>query len=474
MPYNNEFAKSKGIQKLLRSEEMKQTLEVVQFIITDNDYERIDTYTLDKKITPKDCALEHVFVIDGSKLETSPEGSQAKLCLFSVDQCVIDLNKLVAYLKEPFPLPKKYKEISEDLIVNAFLPLKGMRTKQQPTEGEFFRSTLFNMLRLMENPINTWLTAHGYMAGKETLLETYFRLLNRYDSIKGKVNIHHPCAECRRNGKMLGLKSFKKETGGFHAEIYCACEENPKLVYPTDLMGFHEQLGSETSNEALTTQVMLVLERLIMMNSVIALSEPQNHVLIPKSMFLLDGALAVYSHASWISQGIHRELMDLREQGLNYLIAGIEKTGNFVDHFKMIDKHFAIAPLKNQMLYYLEDSYIKEVIKASDNTEFYGEHNYFGKKFFYKNRKGKLFVMNLAFEDDKDRAADFNERNNEAYRQRQSRIEDILMILDNFASQSYDNALSLISMANDGASLSSSYMSKKLVTDYIQSLINGR
>ncbi len=45
----------------------------------------------------------------------------------------------------------------------------------------------------------------------------------------------------------------------------CKCE-NPKNVYITDLLQFQELLNTENGNEALTTQMMLVLEKIILVN----------------------------------------------------------------------------------------------------------------------------------------------------------------------------------------------------------------
>jgi hypothetical protein len=48
------------------------------------------------------------------------------------------------------------------------------------------------------------------------------------------------------------------------------------------------------------------------------------------------------------------------------------------------------------------------------------------------------------------------------------------MLLENFSSQAYPNALSFISMANDGASLSSSHMGRKLLQEFAEELLENQ
>ena len=475
MPYLNEFAKNIGNQKLVASTGLKEMLKVVQFIISDNEHERLDDFVIEEKIKPDHNLFQYAFVIDGSKFETAiNEGSEAKMALFNINQCVVDIKEFTHYLKDKFPLPKQYQKIKNDIILNTFLPIRGMRTAEHNNEKDFFRHTLYTNLKRLDNTIIEWLKEHNIeVKHKETLLETYEYLLGLMKDIK---NVPHPCPHCRKLGKTFTLDKFRQEIPDPFSDnvsvklehmIDCQCKIDPMKLYITDLLGLNEQLQNETSNEALTTQIMLIFEKLVLINLLKILKKNQLKDILEKSIFILDGSLAIYSHAAWLSEAINKEIIDIKNH-YNVLVLGVEKTGNFVDHLKKIDSHFATDPLKNGLLFFLNDDYIKEHVKIYDSNGFYGQNNYFGKKLFYKNKNGKLFVINVAFEDEADKVVDLNQRNTEQYRQKIKRLNDIAMLLDNFYSQSYDNALSLISLANDGASLSTSYLGKKLLNDFVQ------
>jgi len=121
--------------------------------------------------------------------------------------------------------------------------------------------------------------------------------------------------------------------------------------------------------------------------------------------FFLDGPLAVFGPPAWLSAAIGRELQRLNtlvraKTGNDLILVGIEKTGNFVDHFEELDRredgteHF---PSRSYFL--LTDSYIKQRVIYSDSTKRYGADTYFGRKFLYKARSGARIVASIPFLD---------------------------------------------------------------------------
>lgn len=469
MPYLGELAKNRGIQSLTSDPAIKEVLKEIEFISSVNEYKRIDDYVVENFLKAKDSKLENIFVIDGSKYETRlGNNNEISVALVSIDQCVINMPKMVAYLKNSFALPKEYQEIKEDIAINMILPLKGLKTREVADEKDFFRMFFYKIMQT-ENKIFEWIKEKIPNANyQETLLETYIKLLNPLQKLN--TNIPVPCPYCRKAGHMLSLKTFKNLDGSWNPITQCKCDTNPVSYYITDLLQFTELLNNENSNEALTTQIMLVLERVTLINLLNNLAGNNAKDILENSAFVMDGSLAIYSHASWLSNAIAERIYDLKNE-YQLLICGVEKTGNFVEHFKKVEQVYQDEPLAKGTLYFLEDQYIKKYIKIYHNDNFYGEKNYFGKKLFYKNRLNKLFVINLAFENEADKYLEYNNRNTEEYRQACQRMDDLVMLLENFSSQAYPNALSFISMANEGASLSSSSMGKKILNEFIDSLL---
>lgn len=63
---------------------------------------------------------------------------------------------------------------------------------------------------------------------------------------------------------------------------------------------------------------------------------------------------------------------------------GVEKTGNFVEHFENLDRkeNGSFGAFPSQSVGLITDSYIKQNIIFSDSIRPYGAATYFGRKFF--------------------------------------------------------------------------------------------
>lgn len=475
MPYAGELAKNQGNQKLMAELNIQEIFKDVKIVRQDTAYPRLDNYIVaeESRLALKDSPLKYVVVIDGSKYETSlPDYPDINVGLLNINQCAVDMKKLQDYLKNPFPLPQQYQQIKENIAISAIVPLKGLCNTEHPDEKDFFRFFVYQTFKTMTNPMVEWLEQKGYsITYKETLLDTYKALMSHLDKLPGFIQT---CPHCKKAGRSLNIKSFKKESALHYADVIkCRCDLEPQTIYITDLLQFHEQFNNEKSNESMTTQMMLVLERLTLLNLLRILKENALEQLFDEMLFIMDGSLAIYSHASWLSAAINAEIIAIKDKH-PLVIIGIEKTGNFVDHFKKMDNFFAQDMLKKGMLFFLNDIYIKEHVKIYDADGFYGEKNYFGKKFFYKNISGKLFTVNIAFDSEADRAVNYNSRHEEEKIQATIGLDKVVMLLDNFASHSYSNALSFISMANEGAALSTSYMGKRLLDNFIKNMFGSK
>jgi hypothetical protein len=118
----------------------------------------------------------------------------------------------------------------------------------------------------------------------------------------------------------------------------------------------------------------------------------------------MDGPLAIFGHPAWLSAAIKQELMRLnavarKESGHDLILVGVEKTGEFVEHFNQVDQTEAVGeqfyPPRSYHL--LTDSYIKRRVKFSDSKKRYGKDTYFGRKMFYKSATGARIVATVPF-----------------------------------------------------------------------------
>lgn len=463
MPYLNEYAGNQANQNAMSDNEHVARLKLLKLKPKHHNYQKFDSVFVHN--FPNASNLEHVFIIDGSKFETEvDEFYSSRLALFNINQAHVKIKDLQNYVNKDFPNPKEYQAINTNYPIQIILPTEGFANDEYQEENDFFRFSLFKTLQTIENP---FLKAIPHSIYSETLLGTLTHLFST--SIKGQVKTQ-PCVLCSRLNHQMSLKDFKDDNGQMKWQTTCKCKENPKEVYITDFLALHEQLNNETSHEALTTQAMLVFEKLLLINLIRNLYLNHELELLSKSAFILDGSLAVYSHASWLSDVVHKELSLIQEKQ-KLIVLGIEKTGSFVDHVNKVETYYHKNPGVNKSVFAFDDKYIKQYIKTYDNDNYYGEKTHFGKKIYYKNKLGARFIVNIAYSSEEDRALLYNDRNTAQYIQNIYGLSDIVWMLDSFSSRSYENAFSLLSFAHSGAALSTSVMGKTLLETFLKRII---
>lgn len=490
MPYKNEYAKHQTVVDLVNSKKVNSFLEKMRVIHKGKShFENVDSRIFEEdyeKLISED-RVSFVFAFDGSKtqipLNTGYPG--AEVGLLKISQCFVQLDLMKEYEKSLFPHPKEYDEIFLNQSFEMTVPGYNVGSEEYPNPQDFFRYTIFNYLSENYNTFADVLknrSPETNVFKAKNFIDSYVDVLIKRPGQGGSISCSHPCPECKSRSISLRLSEFRTENlfdNGVALEykIPCHCKEKPRDIFITDFLRFHEGFNQSGSNEGLYTQIMGFLEKIIFLNLLHMFEDYFGHEdvnpMLNECAFILDGPLALYNYSAWFSQSIADEIIRMNEKN-NLLIMGVEKTGHFVEH--LLDLNGVSAPedkeLEQGMLFFLNDNYIKKFIKLTNNKDAYGAGAYFGKKLYYKNRKDQLFVINYAYNTNKDKDDDINCRNTDNYIASQPRIKDMVSILERFSSSKYKNALSFVSMAHENASISSSYLSKRVIQTFVQDKID--
>lgn len=460
MPYVNEFA-----SQLTAQDAIHDSYPELKFFPKNKDYSRLDSIYVNPGIAKS--RIKRAIVLDGSKFDAEVDSRySSQMALININQALIDLDKVQEFNKKKFPSQKEYLELYSHNQVQCVLPIEGISRSENEDDKDFFRYSFLEILTKLENPIFKKIPG---IVETETMFETYMTLVKRAEAAGSKNAKTQPCRKCERASKKLDFRNFNT-AGQWRNVSSCRCQEDPKEIYVTDFLGFHSLLNSETSNEALTTQIMLVLEKIVLMNLINTLYKNKMYQYIKETAIILDGSLAVYSHAQWLSYGISRQLNELQDDA-PLMLFSVEKTGAFVEHINKVHKYFQ-APPKKGALWVFQDDYIQKYITDPGDNEYYGEMTHFGKKVYYHSLQGVDFVINIVFRDEEDRGVMYPCRNDKDYIEDMYAIGDILWIFDTFPSNSYENALSLLSYAHEGAALSTSYTGRNLLNNFLKDFMN--
>ena len=430
MSYQGEFASYQPLKRIAEEERVRKLLQSAKVSDPVSD-EKV--YRIKPAPAPESDATLPSFAIaiDGSPAEIPVKngypGAHVSYC--SVASVLLDLDMISELDKERPINPVEFRKTEEAAAIDAAFPGSNVIINSHTSAQDSFRETLYNTLRdiVVDDE------------DKQTLLSTYEALL----AFKPSTHLQE-CPYVRE-----GCEEKLLIPAGISE-----CRSTKKPIYSTDALRIHEGFRDIGTNQEVLTETMQVLERVLLIH---LLRGFESRKLLSKAnriAFFVDGPLAVFGHPAWLSQSISKELKRINQivrekTGHDLLITGIEKTGEFVEHFMTIDQTERPGEKLFQPGEYAlpDDRYIKERIIFSDSKKRYGADTYFGRKFFYKTKGGALIVASIAFLND---VQDTLESSEVAL---YPEFGPICKLFDKLASSRYPNSLAPIISAHAQAAI---------------------
>jgi hypothetical protein len=451
MPYDNECAKHQTITDFVLDSSVRESLKGFNRLeIHKRKYNPV-FQRINAHVSPSNFIPDHVVAIDGSNLEISldQEWNLESMCPMPIATVTMDMKKYRSLTKELSPRLHDL-ESCVDIEVKPFtFAGRNIVLNGEDCSESSFRKSLYEQLE-----------GYRMFSFSETLLDTYEALLEHKDK--------DPNSKCPILNCLCPDKKFDPKNG----LNKCACKHQYN-IYSTDALGLHKRINHSGPNGDSKTQVMRIIEHLILMNYIRSFEITDCLDLINKFAFIVDGLLAVFQEANWLSQAIHIELARINEivkakTGKDILIFGVEKTGQFVDHLSSLDLNEYDLPgkLPAQTTMLLDDSYIRNNITFSSSSLAYGTQHYFGRKFFYKTTSNNIFVVSVPFYNRYQRNITIAEVG------QFPRLPDVLSLLEALESSRYPNALVPISIAHSKASLPSDMGQKIFRNFFNENILN--
>ncbi|GAB2472098.1 hypothetical protein [Xylanimonas ulmi] len=174
------------------------------------------------------------------------------------------------------------------------------------------------------------------------------------------------------------------------APIGFPCPACDHPVFPTDILGIHDEVVEEGTNETSLGRLMSVVELLVLVGLVTLLWRQHRADLLPETLFIVDGPLAVMGPPAPLRYRALRyfQAMGGGPAGHMPYIVGVEKTGPIVDFARRLLQHDVLAP--GELL--VCDARVIGQIYNTDNALGYGKETYWGRKFIYRTADGRVLV----------------------------------------------------------------------------------
>jgi hypothetical protein len=172
------------------------------------------------------------------------------------------------------------------------------------------------------------------------------------------------------------------------------CDNCGGHIYLTDIFRFHEVIDDEIGAGGVIAYTMALLEQILIVHLIKVIWEVKPD-LLKHILFIKDGPMAFFGQTA----NLHKPMRDLinfiyqQNNRVNTIyLAGIEKSGAFVDHANEIRSK--INPDQALMI---NNNYVyKYIIPGKpDPVKPYGSSTYYGNKVIFRTCDDKLYVLTL-------------------------------------------------------------------------------
>jgi hypothetical protein len=386
-----------------------------------------------------------VIAIDGGYTETfvREEYPSASIAFFTFGPLLFYLADLRALDTKRFIAPDDLQKLKQIERYTLVLPTKGIRHKGQPTLAATIRHAVYDFFDKKRGPEGDQLMG--------SLKWFLFRRWMRQPNDSLRVDLASCPYRCGHGPISFSYSESASKT----------CKGCGQSVYLTDSFRLHERIDEEMGASGIAAYVMTMLEQLVLVHLIhnILAMKP---ALMRNILFIKDGPLAFFG----LVAPLYRPMRDLIEHLLvqptgstnpTVRVAGLEKSGAFVEHAAAIQDHF-----RPGSYFVLGDGYIRKyVVPGGDAGAIYGQNTYYGQKVFFRAASGEMHVATIP-------ATNYMAEPNPSDI---PHLDEILALIGELHCSMYDNALIPVALANKLVSLSD-FPSQRILTAFARQMGN--
>lgn len=335
----------------------------------------------------------------------------------------LDIAAMEQQKTERFVDPVALHEAVNSALVSYDLPVAGAYTRRGVSIVDSWRETLDTLFRSKKIEVNRL---------NQSLMTLLYLLHGSPGSPAFTLPVNCPSPTCSEKDVQV-------------PEAGTACPACKTRLFPTDVLRIHEEVVEDGSNESALGRLMQVVELLVVTGLANLLWEQSRAELFCKTLFIMDGPMAIYgppaklrARALAYFQGMART-----SPGISPYICGIEKTGTVVDYATTLARYDILAP--GDLL--TVDAEVIATITNTDNPQSYGAETYWGRKFVYRSRDGRVVVFTVMPPE----GAPYDDHGGQPSPDSYPTLPAILDVIDRTGSSMYLNGIIPVSLAHSKA-----------------------
>lgn len=335
----------------------------------------------------------------------------------------LDVEAMEGQRAERFVDPVALDRAVNSALVSLDLPLAGAYLRAGISLQESWREridTLFRAKKIEVNRLN------------QSMLQLLLLLHGVPGSPAPTLPVNCPNRDCTAEGVPVGALGSDCPMCGWH-------------LFPTDTLRIYEEVTEEGSNQVALSRLMQVIELLVLVGLTTLLWEQSRRDILPATMFILDGPMAVYGPPAKLrSQALrYFQAMTVTTSGVGPYLVGVEKTGTFADYATALARHNAIQPGELLTL----DSDVLAAATNTKNAKTYGKETYWGRKFVYRSLDKRVVVLTVLPAS----GAPYDDQGGQADPAAYPSLPAILDVVDRTGSSMYTDGLIPVALAHSKA-----------------------
>ena len=416
----NEYASKTSHGYIIRDPEVSEFLDKCNLPKMADDVE-VPTNLQFSLETLENNPIKHIVAVDGGRSEVfvRKDFPSSTLTFFQFGALFFKTEDLEAISKKAFIDPADMAKLNTIERYKLALPTKNILLKDAASFKESFRKSLFDF----------------FMKGSsgETFAETLrWLIFQEFDAPLDEYKLS-TCPSCGAGDIPLGSKTKK-------SDFIFQCPHCKEEIYITDVFRLHEAIDDELGAGGVLGYVTVLIEQIIVVYLIKAILETKPSIL-GETLFIKDGPLAFFGQTANMQKPL-RHLTNFLSEKHNLFLAGLEKSGPFVEHADEIGKK-----LKPGTILLLDNAYIYKYILPGkvDNTAPYARSSYYSGKMIFKSIDEKIYVVTIPT-----KSADV------VLAPKKSDFHNLDVILNNIQKlrcDMYDNSLFPVALANKLVSL---------------------
>ncbi|WP_432854852.1 hypothetical protein ACQPXB_21070 [Amycolatopsis sp. CA-161197] len=339
-----------------------------------------DASEIEKRIIPLEDLTEEAgrpepkfaFAFDGSDVEVAAREEYPSVTVgyLKVGGALVDLEKFFSCDDDGLVDPRKLRQAMDARSIVSVLP-GSMVTRPGLTGVDTWRLELDSMFR-----------ANGFNESGQiySLHDALLTMRGAPGTPAAAITIGR-CPGCVAKNLTVARDGSK-------------CPSCSTELYITDVLRTHDEFAETGSNMVPFTRVMNAAERFLSLGYLdwLYVNAPGA---LATTLFIQDGPLALHGTTAplkrdWLAYW-EKLNANLNQQGhLPPLVVGVEKSGTFVEHANAIAD---VIPERHLMG--LDNQYIQTRIRAKDPEKWYGQDEFYGRRFFYRTSTGRMLVVTV-------------------------------------------------------------------------------